>query len=109
MEIEPRTAIALAVAAHHRVSATIRPIDDTTAWQPSRLPGWTVGHVVTHLARNADGHVRRLDGAGWPHADLLGDDHFPTSGSPLRASSSAPGCSRPGPRAYELRSSISQA
>lgn len=22
---------------------------------PSRLPGWTVGHVLTHLARNADG------------------------------------------------------
>lgn len=24
------------------------------------LPGWTVGHVVTHLARNADSVVRRL-------------------------------------------------
>lgn len=26
---------------------------------PSRLPNWTVGHVVTHLARNADG-LRRV-------------------------------------------------
>jgi maleylpyruvate isomerase len=30
---------------------------------PSRLPDWTVGHVVTHLARNADGLRRVLEGA----------------------------------------------
>ncbi len=30
---------------------------------PSLLPGWTVGHVVTHLARNADGLRRVLAGA----------------------------------------------
>ena len=30
---------------------------------PSRLPKWTVGHVVTHLARNADGLRRVLVGA----------------------------------------------
>ncbi len=28
----------------------------------SRLPDWTVGHVVTHLARNADGIRRVLNG-----------------------------------------------
>ena len=33
------------------------PLD---AAAPSRLPGWTVGHVLTHLARNADGIVRVL-------------------------------------------------
>lgn len=27
---------------------------------PSRLPGWTRGHVLTHLARNADGLVNLL-------------------------------------------------
>jgi maleylpyruvate isomerase len=27
---------------------------------PSRLPGWTRGHVVTHVARNAEGLVRLL-------------------------------------------------
>jgi maleylpyruvate isomerase len=27
---------------------------------PSRLPGWTIGHVLTHLARNADSIVRVL-------------------------------------------------
>ncbi len=30
---------------------------------PSLLPGWTIGHVVTHLARNADGLQRVLVGA----------------------------------------------
>jgi maleylpyruvate isomerase len=92
--------------------------------------------VLTHVARNADGHVRRLEGAlqgqdvprypggraqrndeisqgalrqaadiaadldasqrrlelvwersvaaGWPHAGLFGDDHWPITASPLR-------------------------
>lgn len=29
---------------------------------PSALPGWTVGHVLTHLARNAQSHLEMLDG-----------------------------------------------
>jgi maleylpyruvate isomerase len=31
---------------------------DDDARRPSRLPGWTVGHVLTHIARNADAFVR---------------------------------------------------
>ncbi len=31
--------------------------------QPSLLPGWTRGHVLSHLARNADALMRTLDGA----------------------------------------------
>jgi maleylpyruvate isomerase len=31
---------------------------------PSRLPGWTVGHVLTHVARNADSIVRVLEASG---------------------------------------------
>jgi maleylpyruvate isomerase len=27
------------------------------------LPGWTVGHVATHIARNAEGHIRMLAAA----------------------------------------------
>jgi maleylpyruvate isomerase len=30
---------------------------------PSRLPNWTRAHVVTHVARNADGHRRMIEGA----------------------------------------------
>jgi maleylpyruvate isomerase len=40
--------------------ADVETIDDGTARRASSLPGWTVGHVVTHLARNADSHVRLL-------------------------------------------------
>lgn len=31
---------------------------------PSRLAGWSLGHVLTHIARHADSVVRRLDAAG---------------------------------------------
>jgi maleylpyruvate isomerase len=135
-EPDPAAAIEACHAAHERVAATASTVDDSTARRPSRLPGWTVGHVLTHIARNADGHLRRLEGAlrgediprypggmperdkeieagatrpatelaaditesarrledvwrrsveaGWPNAHFLGDDRFPTPGSPLR-------------------------
>lgn len=35
-------------------------LDDDTIHQPSGLPGWSRAHVVTHLARNADGLVNLL-------------------------------------------------
>src|SRR3954463_7330307 len=49
--------------AHAALAATIDGLTDDVARQPSRLPGWTVGHVLTHIARNADSVVRRLRGA----------------------------------------------
>ncbi len=45
--------------AESRLAGTVRGFDDGTVRAPSLLPGWTVGHVLTHLARNADSHVRR--------------------------------------------------
>jgi maleylpyruvate isomerase len=48
---------------HARLHETLAGLDDATARGPSRLPGWTVGHLVTHLARNADSVVRRLAAA----------------------------------------------
>src|SRR5215470_7085690 len=38
-----------------RVLATAAGISDQQASEPSSLPGWSRGHVLTHLARNADG------------------------------------------------------
>ncbi len=55
--------IAACREAHRRVHARVADLDDATLRRPSRLPGWTVAHVLTHLARNADSVVRRLDGA----------------------------------------------
>jgi maleylpyruvate isomerase len=128
--------VAACHAAHQRLLATAARVHDDDARRPSRLPGWTVGHVLTHLARNADGHARRLEGAlqgaevpryaggseerdreiaagsgrtageladdlaesarrleevwhqsvqaGWPNAELLANDRWPTTGSPAR-------------------------
>lgn len=58
-----RTGIDGCRAAHARLLVTLSTVTDGTARQPSRLPGWTVGHVLTHLARNADSHTRRIGGA----------------------------------------------
>jgi len=45
--------------AESRLFAAIRAFDDATMASPSLLPGWSTGHLLTHLARNADSHARR--------------------------------------------------
>jgi maleylpyruvate isomerase len=55
--------IADVVASHASLVVRLRdhaPVEPAT---PSRLPDWTVGHVLTHIARNADGVVSMLSGA----------------------------------------------
>lgn len=61
--VDTSRAVELCLSAHQRVLKTLADLDDDTVRQPSLLPDWTVGHVVTHLARNADGHARRLEAA----------------------------------------------
>jgi maleylpyruvate isomerase len=51
-----------AAAAHQRLLARLDALADFDPGQPSLLPDWTVGHVLTHLARNADSGIRMLDG-----------------------------------------------
>ena len=43
------------------VAEAVSGLDDTAIAGPSGLPGWTRGHVVTHLARNADALRNLLD------------------------------------------------
>jgi maleylpyruvate isomerase len=43
------------------VADAVAGLDDAAIAGPSRLPGWTRGHVVTHLARNADALRNLLD------------------------------------------------
>jgi maleylpyruvate isomerase len=52
-----------AAKAHRAVIATLADLTDEQVARPSLLPGWTVGHVATHIARNAQGHMRMLDAA----------------------------------------------
>jgi maleylpyruvate isomerase len=136
LDADPATAIAMCQDSHARLMVTVGRIGDQELREPSRLPGWTIAHVLTHIARNADGHVHRLEGAlvgkdlarypggpaqrqadieegagrsadailadlsvtqraleqtwqrcvdaGWPHADLRGDDEWRTTASPVR-------------------------
>jgi maleylpyruvate isomerase len=59
--------VALTVAgchqAHDTLLAAISSLTDEQARAPSLLPDWSVGHLLTHIARNADSVVRRLEGA----------------------------------------------
>ncbi len=41
-----------------RVVRVAASLEAAQVRQPSLLPGWSVGHVLTHIARNADGLLR---------------------------------------------------
>ena len=49
--------------ATQRLLSAARVIADSELRQPSLLPGWTRGHVLAHLARNADALRNLLVGA----------------------------------------------
>ncbi len=59
----PSGDLGLVADAQARFLAVVEPLGDLEAAAPSALPGWTVGHVLTHVARNADSHVRRAEAA----------------------------------------------
>jgi len=50
-------------AAQRRFLEAVAGLDDADLARPSLLPEWTVGHVLAHLARNADSHRRMLEAA----------------------------------------------
>jgi len=63
----PEYEIALAIAgsrkATGRLLVTLDRLGASVTTRPSLLPGWSIGHVLTHLARNADSFVRLLEAA----------------------------------------------
>ena len=50
-------------AATDRLLAQVAELDDKDIAAPSRLPGWTRGHVLSHLARQAPALERLLEWA----------------------------------------------
>ena len=44
--------LAGARSAHARLLVTIASLTDSQARQPSLLPDWSVGHVLTHIAQD---------------------------------------------------------
>lgn len=59
----PEADIARVADAHARFIDAIEGLGAADMRGPSLLPGWSVGHVLTHVARNADSHIRRTDAA----------------------------------------------
>ncbi|MFJ4790963.1 maleylpyruvate isomerase family mycothiol-dependent enzyme [Streptomyces sp. NPDC088794] len=45
-----------------RLLTAATKLDNVSTAEPSRLPGWTRGHVLAHLARNADALVNVFEG-----------------------------------------------
>ncbi|MBU2665799.1 maleylpyruvate isomerase family mycothiol-dependent enzyme [Actinoplanes bogorensis] len=54
MTMDPLVMLTDVDAATDDLLRTAADLDPTAVGNPSRLPGWTVGHVLTHVARNAD-------------------------------------------------------
>lgn len=57
------TLLVLAHNGQSRLEAAVATLTATEMAAPSALSGWTWGHVLTHLARNADALVNLLDWA----------------------------------------------
>src|ERR1044072_8833933 len=47
-------------AASARLLRTAENLNPAAGADPSLLPGWTVGHLLTHVARNADAYTNLL-------------------------------------------------
>ncbi len=56
--------VAGCAAAHQRLLGSLENLTDADCRAPSMLPNWSRGHVLTHLARNADSHTHLLIAAG---------------------------------------------
>lgn len=76
-------------AAHQRLLADLHELTDDQARQPSLLPGWSVGHVLTHIARNGDAFTRLLE-----HADRGESVEMYEGGGPARAAAIDGGADR---------------
>lgn len=76
--------------AQSRVEGTVAALGEDVARGASALPGWTRGHVVTHLARNADGLRRFVLGV----RDGVAAEMYP-GGPEARAAAIEEGAGRP--------------
>jgi maleylpyruvate isomerase len=54
MSRDPNADAKLLASATERLLATVRSMDDGQVLAASTLPGWSRGHVLTHLSRHAD-------------------------------------------------------
>jgi maleylpyruvate isomerase len=59
----PADWVAGCLVAQQALADDLAGLSDDVARRPSLLPGWSIGHVLTHIARNGDSVVWRLEGA----------------------------------------------
>jgi maleylpyruvate isomerase len=85
------TPLAEITTATRALLATAARLDDDDARGPSLLPGWTRGHVLTHVARNADGGTRLLTWA------RTGVESYEYPSLEARAAEIEDGAGRPAP------------
>ena len=98
--MRPTEAIDACIEGHRRLEAATARLTDEDVRRPSRLPGWTRGHVLTHLAAKTLTHVDLLEGA---ESDEI-REQYPDGLAPAQAAVEA-GASRP---AAELRVELSR-
>src|SRR3954454_12009621 len=81
MTIDPLALMTDVELATENLLRTAQALAPDAVGAPSLLPGWTKGHVLTHVARNADAYTRLLTGAragedlpGYPSPQARVDD-----------------------------------
>ncbi|WP_198653798.1 maleylpyruvate isomerase family mycothiol-dependent enzyme [Actinocorallia populi] len=62
-DLNVSSVLAEVVAAQSRLERTVAGLDEAAVRAPSPLEGWTRGHVLSHIARNADSYRRLLEWA----------------------------------------------
>jgi maleylpyruvate isomerase len=77
------------ITATARLLDTARTLSDADVLAPSLLPGWSRGHVLSHVARNADGLVNLL------HWAATGVEHPQYADSGARDAAIEAGAGRP--------------
>jgi maleylpyruvate isomerase len=92
---ERRVEIAGCRAAHDRLLAGIEGLSRAEAAAPSALPGWTVGHVLSHLARNAEAVTNMVQGV------KVGEVRPMYAGPEARALDIEAGAAKPAARVVE--------
>lgn len=85
---------AAVAAATRRFLDSAHPLTDADIAAPSLLPGWTRGHLLTHVARNADSLVNLLT---WARTGVE-TPQYPTSEA--RDADIAAGAARPSAEQY---------
>jgi maleylpyruvate isomerase len=86
----PEREIAGCMRSHRVLVGALTGLTDIQVRSPSLLPDWSVAHVLTHIARNADSVTRRIEGAA--RGEIV--DQYP-GGYAGRAADIAAGAGRP--------------